>query len=40
MQVFCKDHSIFGSIQPLSCCLSILKPVAENKAAALSSQIK
>lgn len=33
VQVFCKDHSIFGSIQPLSCCLPILKPVAENKAS-------
>lgn len=33
VQVFCKDHSIFGFIQPLLCCMPILKLVAENKAS-------
>lgn len=30
MQVFFKDHSVFGSIQPLPCCLPTLKIIAEN----------
>lgn len=37
VQVFFKDHSIFGSIQPLLCCLPILKPVAENNSLSIVS---